>query len=191
MTTKRNIEGCVAIVTGGATGIGLATVQRLAAEGCHVVIAAHDEALGKLALASLLEAGHDRVTLIKTDIRDEDQVESMVQQTVAQYGRLDLLFNNAGVEGATGPMQGCTKEAVDFVIDTNLKGTFYCMKHAAPIVAEAADGVIINNAPITGTIPMPQQCPTAPARRPLFISHAPSRPPIQRAPCAPTRFALL
>jgi NAD(P)-dependent dehydrogenase (short-subunit alcohol dehydrogenase family) len=156
------LSECVAIVTGGATGIGFATAQVLAREGCAVVIAAHDENAGKAAVEHLNRELPDdgaQASCFTTDVRSEEQVAQLIDEVHRRWGRIDLLFNNAGVEGKTGPMQGCDQEVVDAVIDTNLKGTFFGIKHTADIINRSPHGMVVNNASITGTIPMPHAMP--------------------------------
>jgi NAD(P)-dependent dehydrogenase (short-subunit alcohol dehydrogenase family) len=145
-----------AIVTGGGTGIGLATVRRLLADGCNVVVASRDEGdTGALAA----EFGTERVVFIRTDVTDEAAVASMVSSTLERFGHIDFLFNNAGTEGAVGPMAAWSADDVDRVLDVNVKGVFLCTKHAAPVMN--AGSVIVNASSILGTIPMPVAAPYA------------------------------
>ena len=143
-------------MTGGATGIGLATVRRLLAEDCNVMIAARDTERARSVADQL---GADRVAYRTTDVTDESAVVSLVEATIDRFGRLDWLFNNAGVEGTAGPMGAWSVADVDQVLAVNVKGVFLCTKHAAPAMRD--DGVIVNSSSLLGTIPMPLAAPYA------------------------------
>jgi NAD(P)-dependent dehydrogenase (short-subunit alcohol dehydrogenase family) len=142
------------IVTGGATGIGLATVRRVLAEGGNVVVASRDPSRRGEVEAEL---GTDRLLFHQTDVTDESAVISLVQATVDRFGRLDHLFNNAGVEGTVGPMAAWSSDQVDDVFAVNVRGAFLCMKHAAPVMA--AGSVIVNASSVLATIPIPVAAP--------------------------------
>ena len=144
------------IVTGGATGIGLATVRRLLVENCNVMIGSRDAERARLIADRL---GADRVAYRETDVTDESAVVSLVEATTDRFGRLDWLFNNAGVEGTAGPMGAWSVTDIDEVLAVNVKGVFLCMKHAAPAMSD--DGVIVNSSSLLGTLPMPLAAPYA------------------------------
>jgi NAD(P)-dependent dehydrogenase (short-subunit alcohol dehydrogenase family) len=129
----------VALITGGASGIGLATAQRLAADGLRVALADIDAAGLDVALASL---GGDVALAIPTDVRSFDACAEAVALAVGRFGQLDVLVNCAGiwVEGATDTM---TEADWDRVVDVNLKGTFQMCRHAIPAL-EATGGCIVN-----------------------------------------------
>jgi NAD(P)-dependent dehydrogenase (short-subunit alcohol dehydrogenase family) len=129
----------VALVTGGASGIGLATATRLAADGFRLALADIDEAGLDRAVAAL---GADVAAAIPTDVRSFDACSAAVAETVGRYGRLDVLVNCAGlwIEGPTDTM---TESDWDRVVDVNLKGTFQMCRHAIPAL-EASGGCIVN-----------------------------------------------
>ena len=146
------LENRVAIVTGGASGMGLATVHRFLAEGASVVIADYNAETGEHALQSLAEQGYaDRCVFLRTDVACEDDVAAVCEAAVSQFRRLDIVFNNAGVGGAIGPLTETTVEAWDYTFDVLAKGVFLGLKHGARILQEqGSGGSIINTASIAG-----------------------------------------
>ena len=135
------LDGKVAIVTGGASGIGRAAVEMFVAEGARVIVAdVSADGIGSL----IGQLGHNYVDGSEVDIRDEAAVERMVGQAVRRFGRLDIAVNNAGV-GGFSPIQNYTLEDWDRVIGISLTGTFLCIKHEAKqLIAAGAGGSIIN-----------------------------------------------
>jgi sorbitol-6-phosphate 2-dehydrogenase len=136
------LEGSIAIVTGGAQGLGAAICQRLAREGAHVVVA--DLNLdGARATATEIEAETGRRAIgVGVDVTDEAQVEAMVQRTVDEFGRLDILVSNAGVLFA-GEVDEFPADKWRLVIDVNLVGYFLCAKHAARVFKSQQSGAIV------------------------------------------------
>ena len=150
-----DLAGKVAVITGGATGIGRAVAAQLSSQGVRVVLAGRNTERGNSAAQALAEGGQE-VKYIRTDVTRESDVQALVQQAVDTYGGIDYLFNNAGVEGALGPMDANTETGVDEVLTTNVKGVFLCMKHAIPRMAERGGGIVINTASFVGTtVPFP------------------------------------
>jgi NAD(P)-dependent dehydrogenase (short-subunit alcohol dehydrogenase family) len=143
------IQGKVAIVTGGASGIGRATALAFAREGAKVaVVTARSLAKGE-EVARQIEDSGGRAICIQCDVSKEDQVAAMVAQVLAEFGRLDFAFNNAGVgpDGVTipfAPLTDLTEADWDVVLDTNLKGVFLCMKHELRHMTKQRAGVIVN-----------------------------------------------
>jgi NAD(P)-dependent dehydrogenase (short-subunit alcohol dehydrogenase family) len=135
------LDGKVAIVTGGGSGIGRAAVEMFVAEGARVIVAdVSAEGIGSL----IAQLGHNYVDGSEVDIRDETAVERMVAQAVRRFGRLDIAVNNAGV-GGFSPIQNYALEDWDRVIGISLTGTFLCIKHEAKqLIAQGAGGSIIN-----------------------------------------------
>ncbi|MCH8256543.1 MAG: SDR family NAD(P)-dependent oxidoreductase [Proteobacteria bacterium] len=144
------LENKVAVITGGASGMGLATVKRFLAEGARVVIADFNEKTGETALHDAEEAGHGgSVSFIRIDVAVESDIEAMLQCAVDKYGGLDIVFNNAGVGGAIGPLTETTVSDWDYTFDVLAKGVFLGIKHAARIMqANGTGGSIINTASI-------------------------------------------
>ena len=130
---EKILQDRIAIVTGGAQGLGQAICQRLAAEGCHVVVADLNEEKA-IQTARVIAASTDRRTIaIKVDISDESQVETMVSRTVQEFGRLDILVANAGILIAE-EITEFPAEKWRAVINVNLFGYFLCAKYAAKVM---------------------------------------------------------
>lgn len=125
-----NFRGKVAVVTGGATGIGYATAKVLAEHGAHVVIAQRDSKRGLDAVQRLRPA---HVSSVELDIRDAGAVGRHFRAVIEQFGGIDILVNNASVTGASalGSFADSSSELIDRVVDTNLKGTIYCSQVVA------------------------------------------------------------
>ena len=141
--------GKVALVTGGSSGIGRATAIKFGERGARVVVAARRERESKETVDMIKKAGGEAM-FVQTDVRIASQVENMVNQTVKEYGRLDIAFNNAGVGGIMARMIRTTEEIFDEVVDTNFKGVWLSMKYEIPVMLKQGGGVIINNASIAG-----------------------------------------
>lgn len=141
----------VAVITGGASGIGLASALRFLSEGAAVVIADYNAATGEAAVAEVRRQGYDRVDFIRTDVASESDVEAMIARAVQHFGSIDIVFNNAGVTGAIGPLTETTTEDWDFTFNINVKGVFLGIKHAARVMrAHGVGGVIINTSSMGG-----------------------------------------
>lgn len=158
------LAGKVAFITGGGGGIGRATAERFAAEGASVVVADIDEALGEAAAAARERARDGGgATFIRCDVTDRTSVMEAVAATVARYGKLDVLHNNAG--GATpddGPVTEAPEEEFWRAIRLDLFGTFLCSKIAIPQIAKAGGGSVINMSSIVALMAMPgRDCYTA------------------------------
>ncbi len=138
-----DLKGKTAIVTGGAMGIGLGIVTRLAEAGANVMIADHDTAEGKKA-ADTLEQKGNKVKAIGVDVSNESEVTHMIDSTVADFGSVDILVNNAGIYPNI-PLVKLTSNDFQKIIDINLKGVFLCTKHAAEqMIKQGKGGKIIN-----------------------------------------------
>jgi NAD(P)-dependent dehydrogenase (short-subunit alcohol dehydrogenase family) len=140
----------VAIVTGGASGIGEAAVKAFTDEGAKVVIADIDVARG-LAAEQTFKAGGADVIFVKTDISSEDEVRNLVDRTVDTYGRLDILFNNAGI-GSPGLGHETTLQDWRKVIGVNLDGVFLMAKHSIIQMKKNGGGSIVNTSSIMGHV---------------------------------------
>ena len=140
------LQGRVAVVTGGASGIGAASVRRFIEEGARVVVADLQRDVGE---AFAAEFGSD-AAFIATDVRIESDVEAAVALAVERFGRLDVMFNNAGILGAVGPLAQTTADAWHTTLAVLLDGVFYGMKHAARHMVPAGRGSIISTASIAG-----------------------------------------
>lgn len=146
MTRQERFSGKVVIITGGASGIGAAAARLFHAEGASVAIADLDAANGET-LAS--ELGRDRAKFFATDVSDFAQVQALVDGTVAAFGRLDVLFNNAGI-GSFSPIADLPVEDWKRVIAIDLDAVFYGLKAALPVMKAQRSGAVINTASISG-----------------------------------------
>ena len=123
-----SFQGKVALVTGAAAGMGLASAKAFAEAGAAVALAdVHEDAV-HAAVRELAAAGHKAIA-VRCDVSDDAQVAAMVDRTVAEFGRLDAAFNNAGVMARIAPTADSTREDWDRVIGINLRGVWSCMKH--------------------------------------------------------------
>ena len=140
------MDSKVAVITGGASGIGAATARRFAAEGAKVLIADMQEDLGQRMADELGDAG----AYWKVNVAVESDVAEAVATAVDRWGRLDCMFNNAGFGGALGPIASVSEEEYDLTMDVLLKGVFFGIKHAAPVMCSQESGSIVNTASICG-----------------------------------------
>ena len=141
----------VAIVTGGAVGIGRACVERLAQEGASVAIFDINDSAGQALAAGLQDHGQ-RVAFWHVDTASEAQVKSAIDDTVKRFGKLNVLVNNAGIAGSVKPTHEVSEEEWDRVQAVNVKGVFFCSKHAIPHLKAAGGGSIINLSSICGLV---------------------------------------
>lgn len=128
MNNPLDFTGKVALVTGAAAGMGLATAQAFAEAGANVVLADFREDVVRAEAEKLAATGHKAVA-IRCDVSDDSQVAAMVERTVAEFGRIDAAFNNAGVMARIAPTAESTRVEWDRVIGINLRGVWSCMKH--------------------------------------------------------------
>src|SRR5437868_697525 len=128
MTDPLDYSGKVALITGAAAGMGLATARAFAEAGAAVVLADFKEDAVKAAAQGLIAAGR-KALAVGCDVSDDAQVAAMVERAVAEFGRLDAAFNNAGVMAKIAPTADSTREDFDRVIGVNLRGVWSCMKH--------------------------------------------------------------
>src|SRR5690348_5325338 len=149
MSNPLDFTGKVALVTGAAAGMGLATAQAFAEAGAAVVLADYKEEPVNTAAQKLVAAGHKAIALA-CDVSDDAQVAAMVQRAVAQFGRLDAAFNNAGVMAPIAPTADSTREDWDRVIGINLRGVWSCMKHELPQMVRQGGGAIVNCSSVGG-----------------------------------------
>ncbi len=146
------LEGKVALVTGGGTGIGRATALAFAREEAKVVVSDLDVDSGEATATKINEAGGES-TFVQSDASKEEEIEALVAEVVSTYGRLDCAFNNAGIERElTFPDQRFTQETLDGVIEVNLKGVWLCMKHEVPQMIKQGGGAIVNTSSIAGLV---------------------------------------
>ena len=138
------LEGKVAVITGGASGIGAATARRFVAEGARVLIA---DLQDNVAAALARDLGAE-TTPVRCNVAQEAEVAGAIQAAVERWGRLDVLFNNAGFGGASGPLEETSVADYDLTLDVLLKSVFLGIKHAAPVMKAQGGGSIINTASV-------------------------------------------
>jgi NAD(P)-dependent dehydrogenase (short-subunit alcohol dehydrogenase family) len=138
----------VAVVTGGAGGMGRATAMLFAREGASVVVGDVD-ADGGAALVAEAAANELKVSFLRTDVSRERDVAALVAKAEADHGKLDTIFNNAGIEQPVTASDAITEDLFTRVIDINLKGTFFGCKHAIPALLRNGGGTIVNNSSVS------------------------------------------
>src|SRR5271170_2034284 len=147
-----SFEGKVALVTGGTSGIGRDTAVCFARAGAKVVVAGRREQEGKDTVEMVRAAGSEGLFL-KTDVSKSSEVQALIQKTVEKFGRLDVAFNNAGIEGVWVPITRQTEEDWDRTIATNLKGVWLSLKYEIQqMLKQRGGGAIVNMASIAGLI---------------------------------------
>jgi NAD(P)-dependent dehydrogenase (short-subunit alcohol dehydrogenase family) len=142
------LQDKVALITGAASGIGRASALRFAAEGARVVVADLQDALGEDAATTIRAAG-GAACFVHADVSRAEDAEGMVEAAVARFGRLDILFNNAGV-GKHIPFDALTEAEWDRIVDINLRGVFLGCRYGVPALQRAGGGVILNTASQSG-----------------------------------------
>ena len=151
-----NLNGKVAIVTGSTKGIGRAIAESLMREGMNVCVSARSEEEVERAVSDLGDAaGEGRVTGAVCDVRDYDEVKALFDHTVAEFGGVDVLVNNAGI-GLFKSVEEMTPEEFRSVLETNLNSVFYCCHEAIPLLKTRGGGYIINISSLAGANPHPR-----------------------------------
>ncbi|MEV8510171.1 glucose 1-dehydrogenase [Actinoplanes sp. NPDC051475] len=154
MNPTYDFTGQVALVTGASSGMGLATAQAFAHAGATVVLAdVNDDAL-QATTAQLQADGHEALG-IRCDVSDEQQVAALVDQTVTAYGRLDMAFNNAGIQAPPSDAADEPADTFDRVNAVNLRGVWACMKHELRQMREQGNGAIVNCSSLGGLVGLP------------------------------------
>ena len=142
-----SFENKVALVTGAASGMGLATARAFADAGAAVLLADFREDAVKAEAQRLVIAGHNAIA-VRCDVSDDAQVAAMVDRTVVEFGRIDAAFNNAGVMAHIAATADSTREEWDRVIGINLRGVWSCMKYELRQMQRQGGGAIVNNASV-------------------------------------------
>ena len=140
------LDNKIAVITGGASGIGKGSVKLFVEEGAHVVFGDIQDDLGR-ALAD--ELGSSALYL-HANVRKESDIKALIDLAVEKFGRLDIMFNNAGMGGALGPIEEIPTDAFDVTIEILLRSVFLGIKHATPVMKEQKSGNIISSASVAG-----------------------------------------
>jgi len=144
-------KGEVAIVTGASSGIGRASALEFSKEGAKVVVADVTEKGGKETVEMIKKNGGEAI-FVKCDVSNQKEVEQMVKKTISSFSRLDMAFNNAGIEGDQAFTVDCTPENWDRVLNINLKGAWLCMKYEIPEMLKQKKGAIVNCSSVAGLV---------------------------------------
>jgi NAD(P)-dependent dehydrogenase (short-subunit alcohol dehydrogenase family) len=152
---QTNFEDKVVLVTGAGGGIGRGTALAFARAGARVVVADIAAAAGE-ETAALVQAAGGQAVFIRTDVTRAGQVQAMVAQTVATYGRLDCAFNNAGIEEEHMRLADCSEETFDRIMGINVKGVWLCLKYQLAQMLEQGGGAIVNTASVAGLVGAPK-----------------------------------
>ena len=139
----------MSLVTGGGSGIGRAAARLFAREGAQVVIADINAATGDETLQYIRDAGGEAV-FVRTDVAKESDVEALIEGVMTRYGRLDCAYNNAGILGDVVSVTDQAEDTWNHVINTNLKGTWLCMKYEIPLMLTQGKGAIVNTTASAG-----------------------------------------
>lgn len=154
------LEGKVALVTGGGSGIGRATALAMAREGASVVVADRVEQ-GAAETVALINQAAGQAIVVVADVAQEEQVAAMIERTIASFGRIDCAFNNAGIGGAALGAVGqrtheMSRQSFDGMVAVNLTGVFLCMKHEiSQMLTQPSGGAIVNTASVAGLVGLP------------------------------------
>ena len=149
-----SFQNKVALVTGAGSGMGLVTARAFATAGAAVTLADAKEDAVRSAARELVAAGH-KALAVQCDVTDDTQVAAMIDRTVAEFGRLDAAFNNAGIMTPAVELADVTREVYDRVTAINLRGVWSCMKYELLRMRQQGSGVIVNNSSIGGLIGIP------------------------------------
>ena len=144
------LSGKIAIITGASGGIGSATAAKMLAEGAKIMLAGRDAARLK-AVSDILNSG-DAVDICVGDPAQESDVAALVAATAAQFGKVDILFANAGAEGTVAPLTSISVDEFDRIQQVNVRGTWLAIKHAAPAMIDSGGGSIICTSSVAGSV---------------------------------------
>jgi NAD(P)-dependent dehydrogenase (short-subunit alcohol dehydrogenase family) len=147
------LDGKVAVITGGASGMGEATARLFVNEGARVVIGDIQRAKGEQVAASI----GPNCTFLPVDVASSEDVRALVRSAVDTFGRLDVMYNNAGIGGGEGSIADCPEDVFDRIIAVDLKAVWLGMKHSLPYLAANGGGSIITTASVSGIMGMPGQ----------------------------------
>ena len=148
MKSENLFEGKVALVTGGASGIGQAAALLYASNGAKVIVSDMNET----DTVAKIKAKGGEAFFVKTDVSNAEACEQLINQTIKTYGKIDIAFNNAGILGETNHLADMSLKGFEKVIGVNLFSVFYCMKYEIAAMVKQGEGVIVNTASILGAV---------------------------------------
>jgi len=151
---SKTFENKVVLITGGTSGIGRATALAFAREGASVVVSGRRKLEGSETVTFVEKAG-GKGLFVQSDVSDEAQVKALVETVVHHFGRLDIAFNNAGIEGNPGPLVDATVDHYTKLFDINVKGVFLSMKYEIPAMLKTGGGSIVNTSSVLGSVGAP------------------------------------
>src|SRR5215510_12217287 len=154
MNNNNTFEGKVALVTGGTSGIGKATAIAFARAGAKVVLSGRREKEGEAVVREIKKLGGE-AAFVRTDIARDADVKAMVKFAVDKFGKLDIAFNNAGVEW-NGPLDQATESEYRRIFDINVWGVLNSMRHEIPVMLKNGGGAIVNTSSAAGHVGLPQ-----------------------------------
>jgi NAD(P)-dependent dehydrogenase (short-subunit alcohol dehydrogenase family) len=146
---SKTFSGKVALVTGGAAGIGQATAEAFAAQGARVVVSDIDEKSGQSVVEGIRATGGEAV-FVRCNVVDADEVKALMASVISHYGQLDCAFNNAGIEIEQDKLADGNEAVFDSIMDVNVKGVGQGMKHEIPLMLANGGGSIVNTASVAG-----------------------------------------
>ncbi len=144
----------VAVITGGANGIGRATALAFAQAGAKLVLVDRDAAAGEATLGTIRQRGGE-ARFVSADVTRAADVQRYVAAALEAYGRIDCFFNNAGIEGKVAPIVDCDEAMFDAVIGVNVKGVFLGLRHVLPVMLGQKAGAVVNTASVAGLVATP------------------------------------
>jgi 3-oxoacyl-[acyl-carrier protein] reductase len=151
---KKNLDNKVAVVTGGGRGIGAAIARKLAGLGASVVVCGRTREAIEATSKSISQGGF-RALAVACDVSDLHSVESLAREVENNFGRLDVLINNAGIGSFKNPLHTLPPEQWDKVLNINLRGVYYCVRSFVPMMIRAGGGHIVNISSLAGKNPLP------------------------------------
>lgn len=156
--TAKKLDGKIALVVGGSSGIGKATAIAFAEAGAKVVVASRGEEDGRKTVELIEQAGSEGL-FVQTDVSIDSDVKQLIEKTVEKFERIDIAFNNAGIEGKLAPVADIDESDFDAVIAVNLKGIYLGMKYQISAMMKTGGGVIVNTASTGGIVGVPNFSP--------------------------------
>lgn len=162
MTVTFDFSGKVALITGGATGIGRASAQAFASAGATVVVGDVDDRAAET--VELIQAAGGIAEFVRTDVTDDDSVRSLVETAVSHHGTIDVAFNNAGVLPPTAPLHEQSLDDWHRTLSVDATGVFIALRHEVPVMLANGGGSIVNTASVAGVTADPEMTPYVAAK---------------------------